>query len=218
MDKRQVNIRTSAETAERLKALADHGRITLGVLIEKMLDCYHPDSTILASGDDWRDALDILRAELDERLAAIELATDHNSKAVSDFQIAVNALESRLEALDRGKVALKQKAAVEPSSVLPKESKNKVGQDGERELSPESLSPVGRVAEVDVTQSDEQLSAKDKMIVGLFDSGITNLSEIGRRLKKNGFVTKRNEPIHAANVKRVLIAQKRLPVESKRSR
>lgn len=209
MDKRivQVNIRTSAETAERLKAIADQGGVTLGALIEKMLASYQPDSSVLASSEDWRDALATL---------------------ANEFQTAVMALESRLVALEAaniGKVAPRRKAAkiglesaVEPSSILPKESKNKAGQDGERELSPESLFPVDRVEEVDVTQPDEQLSAKDKMIVGLFDSGITNLSEIGRRLKKNGFMTKRNEPIHAANVKRVLIAQKRLPAESKRSR
>lgn len=110
MDKRivQVNIRTSAETAERLKAVADQGGITLGALIEKMLASYQPDSSVIASGDDWRDAL---------------------AKLANEFQTAVMALESRLVALEAaniGKVAPRRKvakigleSAVEPSSSIP---------------------------------------------------------------------------------------------------
>lgn len=189
VDKRivQVNIRTSAETAERLKAIADQGNMTLGALIEKMLASYQSDSSVIASGDDWRDALAKLRDELDKRLAAIELATDHNSKAVSDFHIAVNALETRLEALettDRGRVAPKQKAAkiglesaVEPSSIPPKVF-NDDGRDG---------------------KEPAKYAIRNAAIVELHAAGLT-ISKISAALAERGIVSREGNPLNPGTI------------------
>lgn len=173
MDKRmvQVNIRTSAETAERLKAMADQGGITLGVLIEKLLDCYYPDSRVIASGDDWQDALATLRDEL-----------------ANEFQTAVKALESRLVALEAasmGKVAPKQKAAViglksaiEPSSsALPKESMD-TGQNG---------------------KEPAKYAIRDATIIELHAAGLT-ISKISAALAEQGIVSREGNPVNPGTI------------------
>lgn len=173
MDKRivQVNIRTSAETAKRLKAIADQGGVTLGALIEKMLASYQPDSSVLASGEDWRDALATLRDEL----------TD-------EFQTAVMAIESRVEALesvDRSKVAPRQKApkiglesAVEPSSsILPKESMD-TGQNGKE--------PV-------------KYANRDAAIIELHAAGLT-ISKISAALAERGIVSREGNPLNPGTI------------------
>jgi hypothetical protein len=182
VDKRQVNIRTSDETAERLKALADQGGITLGVLIEKLLDSYQYDSSVIASGDEWRDALATLRDELDKRLAAIELATDHNSKAVSDFQIAINALEPRVEALeaaDRGRPRKAPKAAkIVPAAAV--------------EALPDKPPATA-----------DKYAERDAVIVELHAAGLT-LSKISAALAERGIVSREGNPLNPGTISTVI--------------
>lgn len=77
MEKRsvQVNCRMAADSAGRLKELAESAGLPLGAFIEKILDCYQSDSTVIAGSDGWQSVADDLsnrQLALESRLAALE--------------------------------------------------------------------------------------------------------------------------------------------------
>lgn len=75
----QVNIRLSDVAAQKLKDLAAQSGLALGVLIEKMMECYHPASTLLSP--DSGDAI--------TRLSGV----------VADLEARIDAVEARLSAM-----------------------------------------------------------------------------------------------------------------------
>jgi hypothetical protein len=64
----QVNCRMAADSAGRLKELAESAGLPLGAFIERLLDCYQPDSTVIAGSEDWRSVAN----DLSNRLLALE--------------------------------------------------------------------------------------------------------------------------------------------------
>jgi hypothetical protein len=94
MEKRsvQVNCRMAADSADRLKALADSAGLPLGAFIEKLLDCYQPDSTVIAGSDGWQSVADDLGNRvlaLESRLGALEAERAVTTGAVEEKGLSV---------------------------------------------------------------------------------------------------------------------------------
>ena len=65
----------AADSAGRLKELADSAGLPLGAFIEKLLDCYQSDSTVIAGSDDLHSTVADLNSRvlvLESRLQALE--------------------------------------------------------------------------------------------------------------------------------------------------
>jgi predicted DNA-binding ribbon-helix-helix protein len=109
----QVNVRCSTDTADKLKRLAEQRKMTLGELVESLMDCYHrQESDSVNRLDSIEARLDALEQALQARSTAVDrsslpkvnaapsdLAGDWKAVAISLYQSGIHSYQAIAEQL-----------------------------------------------------------------------------------------------------------------------
>jgi hypothetical protein len=196
MEKRsvQVNCRMSADSAGRLKELADSAGLPLGAFIEKLLDCYHGDSKVIARTENWQSAIDDLRESLTSRLLALEmrLGALEAVGAVTTGAVEEEGLSAACEPVGVA-LPLDPPVDMEADPVVDHDAAN------QNDVTVESSPAV----ESDVVINQDK-AAFDTAVIAAYKSGITKGADILRHVTAQGYRNSEGNAYYRSGVEHTL--------------